>query len=313
MGDSMNLRDFEVFKTIAECGSYSKASEQLFIAQPSLSKTIQRMEKRLGVTLFDRSNRIIRLTDEGQLVYEKAIFVLQQMTELDEQLSDFDRHIRGALKVGLPQIIGTFFFPQVAKVFSKKYPEVTLSIVEEGGLSVEKLVEKHEVDVAFVVLPAKSQELEERLIFEAPFVACLPVDHALKDASQITLAQLQQDAWILFDETFALRQVVLDSCSKEQFTPIVAYSTTQWDLLMAFVYRGLGVAIVPRPLADLCAPNIIVIKAISSQYIPWKIGVVVKKNRYKTRALQAFLNVVAEVHDSALQETGGLLCEPNSN
>lgn len=125
MGDSMNLRDFEVFKTIAECGSYSKASEQLFIAQPSLSKTIQRMEKRLGVTLFDRSNRIIRLTDEGQLVYEKAIFVLQQMTELDEQLSDFDRHIRGALKVGLPQIIGTFFFPQVAKVFSKKYPEAT--------------------------------------------------------------------------------------------------------------------------------------------------------------------------------------------
>lgn len=67
----MNLQDFEVFKTIVESGSFSKASEQLFIAQPSLSKTIQRLEKKLGVTLFERS--------KGELVYEKAIIMLQQI------------------------------------------------------------------------------------------------------------------------------------------------------------------------------------------------------------------------------------------
>lgn len=290
----MNLRDFEVFKTIAECGSFSKASENLFIAQPSLSKTIQKLEKKLGVTLFERSNRIIRLTDEGRLVYEKAIIMLQQMKELHIQLEDMNEHVKGHLKVGLPQIIGTFFFPQVAKTFLKKYKEVTLEFVEEGGLSVERLVEKGEVDVAFVVLPTQSKELEEQLIFEAPFVACLPKGHVLKDEKQITLAQLQQDDWIMFDTTFALRQVVLDSCRKEQFVPNIAYSTTQWDLLMALVRDGLGVAIVPSPLTEMITQNLCV-KEICSQYIPWKIGIVVKKNAYKTHALKAFLKIVSDV------------------
>ncbi|RNB89654.1 LysR family transcriptional regulator [Brevibacillus fluminis] len=291
----MNVRDFEVFKTIVESGSFSKASEQLFIAQPALTKTIQRLEKKLGVTLFERTNRIIRLTDEGQLFYETAVTMLQRMRELKIQLEDMNEHVKGHLKIGLPQIIGTFFFPQVAKVFSKKYTEVTLEIVEEGGLSIEKLVEKGEVDVAFVVIPTQSNELEEKLIFEASFVACLPINHVLKDEQQISLEQLKQDDWIMFDHTFALRQVVLDSCRKEQFVPSIAYSTTQWDLLMELIRKELGVAIVPSPLIEMGGQNLCV-KEISSQYIPWKIGIVVKKNAYKTHALQAFLKIVSDVY-----------------
>lgn len=280
---------------LAECGSFSKASEKLFIAQPSLSKTIQKLEKKLGVTLFDRSNRIFRLTDEGKLVYEKAITMLQQMKELKIELEDINEHIHGHLKVGLPQIIGTFFFPKMAKAFTKKYKEVTLEIVEEGGLNVEKLVEKGEVDVAFVVIPTQSKELESHLIFEAPFVACLPKSHAFKNEQQIALAQLKQDDWILFDTSFALSQVVLESCRKEHFIPNIAYSTTQWDLLMALVRNELGVAIIPSPLTEMYSQNVCV-KQISSQYIPWKIGIVVKKNRYKTRALKAFLKIVSDVY-----------------
>ncbi|MEK4229409.1 LysR family transcriptional regulator [Solibacillus sp. FSL H8-0538] len=114
----MNLRELEVIKIIVECGSFSMASEQLFIAQPALSKTIQRLEKKIGATLFERSNRIVRITNEGQLVYEKAVTMLQQMKELKIELKDMNEHVKGHLKVGLPQIIGTFFFPQVAKAFS---------------------------------------------------------------------------------------------------------------------------------------------------------------------------------------------------
>ncbi|MES1035687.1 LysR family transcriptional regulator [Bacillus pumilus] len=291
----MNIRDFEIFKTIAECGSFSRASEKLFIAQPSLSKTIQKLEKKLGVILFDRSNRIFRLTDEGQLVYEKAVTVLQQMNELQIELEDTDKHVRGYLKIGLPQVIGTFFFSKVAKVFTGKYPDVTLEIVEEGGLHVEKLVEKGEVDAAFVVIPAQSHALEEQLIFEAPFVACLPNNHALKDEQQLSLEQLKEDDWILFDSSFALSQVILESCQKEHFVPKIAYSTTQWDLLMTLVRDELGVAIIPSPLTEMYQEEICV-KPISSQYIAWKIGIVVKKDRYKTRALKAFLKNVTDIY-----------------
>lgn len=294
-GCIVNLRDLEAFKIVVECGSFSKASEELYIAQPSLSKTIQKLEKMLGYTLLDRTNRILRLTDEGKLLYEKSLVILQEMKDLELELSESHSHIKGHLKIGLPQIIGTFFFPKVAKQFKSNFPDVTMEIVEDGGLEVTKLVEKGEVDVAFVVLPTKSNELEERLIYEGNFVACLPENHRLKENKELTLDQLKHEEWILFDTTFALRQIVLDSCRKVGFVPNIAYSTAQWDLLMSLVYEGLGVAIVPSPLVKMFGQNLNT-KEISCQYIPWRIGVIVKKDRYKTNALQAFLYTVNDVY-----------------
>ncbi|SOC39745.1 LysR family transcriptional regulator [Ureibacillus acetophenoni] len=291
----MNFRDLEAFKAVVECGSFSRASEELFIAQPSLSKTIQKLEQKLGVKLIDRTNRIIRLTDEGKLLYEKALIILQQKKELEFALGDMNEQITGHLKIGLPQIIGTFFFPRVAKQFSKTYKDVTLEIVEDGGLEIEKLVAKGEVDAAFVVLPAKSNELEVQQIYEGHFVVCLPEHHNLQDAKELSLQQLKDENWVLFDSTFALRQIVLHSCQKEGFVPNEVYNTSQWDLLIALVREGLAVAMVPSPLVKMFGNNIAV-KEISSQYIPWKIGIAVKKNRYTPHALRAFLETVIEIY-----------------
>lgn len=291
----MNFRDLEAFKTVVECGSFSRASEELFVAQPSLSKTIQKLEQKLEVTLIDRTNRIIRLTDEGKLLYEKALIILQQKKELEFALGDMNERISGHLKIGLPQIIGTFFFPKVAKQFSKTYKDVTLEIVEDGGLEIEKLVAKGEVDAAFVVLPAKNNELEVQQIYEGHFVVCLPEHHILHDAKEITLQQLKDEDWVLFDSRFALRQIVLNSCQKEGFVPNEVYSTSQWDLLIALVREGLAVAMVPSPLVKMFG-NSITVKEISSQYIPWKIGIALKKDRYKTHALRAFLETVNEIY-----------------
>ena len=124
----------------------------------------------------------------------------------------------------------------------------------------------------------------------------MPEQHRLKDEKTITLEQLKDDDWVLFDSTFALRQIVLDSCMNEGFVPNIAYSTAQWDLLIALVREGLGVAIVPSPLVKMSGYQLC-IKEIGSQFIPWKIGTVVKKNRYKTHALQAFLETVNEIYE----------------
>ncbi|TRZ39775.1 hypothetical protein CEQ21_02175 [Niallia circulans] len=148
------------------------------------------------------------------------------MKELKTELEETNDDIKGHLKVGLPQIIGAFSFPQVAKTFKEKYPGVLIEIVEEAGLHVEKLVEKGQIDVGFFVIPEQSKQLE-KLIFKAPFVACLPVDDHLKAGATIALKQLEKDDWVLFDTSFALNHVVLESCRNENFKPNIAYKTTQ--------------------------------------------------------------------------------------
>ena len=152
------------------------------------------------------------------------------------------------------------------------------------------------MDAAFVVLPTKSNEFEEQLIYEGHFVACLPEHHRLKDEKEITLEQLKDDDWILFDSTFALRQIVLDSCLKEGFVPNIAYSTTQWDLLIALVREGLGVAIVPSPLVKMSGHKYVSKRLVVNIYLG-RLALYVKKNRYKTHALQAFLETVNEIYN----------------
>ena len=287
----MNIHDFEIFKVIADCKSFSRASAQLFIAQPSLSKTIQKLERKLGVQLFERSNRIIRLTDEGQLFYEKTNIILQEYEALRFTLADQSTAISGSLTIGVPQIIGTILFAPIASAFCKSYPQVSIRIVEDAGLKIEKAVEQGQVDVGFVIVPTFNNALEEHLLFEAPFVMCLPLQHPLTYAPSIALADLKEDSWIVFDESFALHNIMMESCKKEGFIPKAAFRTTQWDLMATLVEQQLGVAMLPQPLVERFSLPICT-KTIHSQHLSWKIGLIVKKERYKSRVLHTFLKSV---------------------
>src|SRR5690625_3713278 len=135
----MQLRSLEIFVTIVEKNGFTKAAEALYVGQPALSKTIQKLEQELNVTLFDRSSKKIQLTDEGKVLYEKSKEILTKVSSIPECLHELSEVISGEVKVGIPQIIGTMFFPQVAYSFLQKYPKVTLPTKEDGGVIIENL------------------------------------------------------------------------------------------------------------------------------------------------------------------------------
>ncbi|RST59272.1 LysR family transcriptional regulator [Siminovitchia terrae] len=203
----MQLRALEVFVTVVEKNGFTRAAEALYVGQPALSKTIQKLEQDLNVTLFDRTSKKIQLTDEGKLLYEKSKEILAKINSIPESLNELSQVISGEVKVGIPQIIGSIFFPQIAYHFMKRYPNVTLTTKEDGGVIIEKLVTQGELDIGFVVLPA-ANTIEAELIYQDKFVVCVSSKHPLAKVQAVRLSELKDEKFILFDKSFALYNLI---------------------------------------------------------------------------------------------------------
>ncbi|PWA12330.1 LysR family transcriptional regulator [Pueribacillus theae] len=293
----LQLRSLEVFITVVEKKGFTKAAEALYVGQPALSKTIQKLEQELKVTLFDRSSKKIQLTDEGKVLYEKSKEILAKVTSIPESLHELSEVIIGEVRVGIPQIIGTVFFPQVAYHFLKKYPKVTLTTEEDGSVIIESLVNRGELDIGFVVLPA-SNTLDAEVIYQDTFVVCVSSKHPLAGAEEVSLSQLKEEKFILFDKSFALYNLIRNHCIESGFSPEVTFQSKQWDLVLQLVSAQLGITVIPKILANKLNDIDIVALPITQPKTVWNIGIITKKNAYKSYALKEFINVVREIYTS---------------
>jgi len=292
----MLIRSLEVFVAIVEKGGFSKAAEHLFVGQPALSKSIQKLESELNVTLFDRTTKKAQVTDEGKVLYEKSKDILEKIHQIPEALHRISDHVSGELRIGIPQIIGSVFFPKVAYQFLKQYPKVTMFTKEVGGIIIENLVEQNELDIGFVVLPTLNS-LDVTSIFQEEFVLCVSSHHPLAKVDHINLFELKEETFILFDRSFALYNVIRNHCLRAGFSPKVAFQSTQWDLVLELVSAQLGITIIPKILTNkLNGIDISVIK-MNDPDMMWNIGMITKKNAYKSHALRKFMEVVNEVYE----------------
>jgi len=142
----------------------------LFIAQPSLSKTIKKFETDFNVILLERSSKILRLTDAGNIFYEKSKEVIRLLNYMEAEIRNLSNNITGEISIGMSQIIETIFFSNIAKEYIEKFLQVKLNITEEEGLIIEKLIDEGNLDIGLCILPTSNKELEAQLIFEDNFV-----------------------------------------------------------------------------------------------------------------------------------------------
>jgi DNA-binding transcriptional LysR family regulator len=290
------LRDLKILVTVVEERNFTRAGEKMFIAQPSISKSIQRLEEELGVILFDRRMRDVTLTDVGKIVYEHSSEILALAKRMQIGIEDISDLTAGQLKIGLPQIIGTFIFPAVGKAYTERYPGVTLKIEERGGLLTEKLVEKGEIDVGFVVVPVENPLLHVEQIYEDSFVLCVSANHPLAQREQIELHEVKDEQFIFFAKTFALHKIVMNACEQSGFKPDVLLESTQWDLVLELVSLQMGIAILPRVFAHKLKNIEIVSIPITSPVFKWQVGVITSKKYYQSTALKRFLEIVREIY-----------------
>lgn len=291
----MELRDINSFIEVANHKSFTKAAAHSYLTQPSLSKAIKKLEEELHVELFDRSTRHLRLTDAGQIVYQQGQKALAALSELDVLLEELMDVTAGTIKIGIPPLIGTLFFPDIARRFNQKYPKVSLELTELGAKLIRQLVEDGQVDLGIVVMSANEKKFNIYPFIQDEFVLYIHEDHPLAHKQSISLSELRDERFILFSKDFTLHDHVIQACENHGFTPTISYQSSQWDLIVGLVSSKLGIALLPRLIYDKQTnSNVKIIPIEENSTLLWKLGIITKKGAYHSFALKELLKMLGE-------------------
>jgi DNA-binding transcriptional LysR family regulator len=288
----MELRDLKSFIEVAHYKSFTKAAIHSYLTQPSLSKAVKKLEDELHVELFDRSTRSLRLTDAGKIVFQQGQKALGALEELDILLDELKEIVIGKIKMGVPPLIGTLFFPRIARHFHEKYPRVTLELVELGAKRISQLVESGEIDLGIIVLPASETKFDVFPFIQDEFVLYLHEDHRLANNKMVTLSDLKNEKFILFSEDFALHDYIKQSCEEAGFTPEISYQSSQWDLIIELVSSNLGITLMPISIYYKQTNKNVKMVPIEKPNLYWKLGIITKKDTYRSFALKELLKIL---------------------
>lgn len=286
----MELKELEHFIAVVDYGSFSKAAANIYVSQPTLSKSIKKLESKLKVKLFERSTRKLILTDAGNLVYKQANKILGAANELTTLLDDLMNTPSGDIKIGIPPLIGTLFFPKIAGEFGRFNPEVNLQLFEHGAKKIEYLVEDGQVDVGIVVLPVSNTKFNVLPFIQEQFMLFTNKNHPLANKEIIKLQDLAQEDFILFTREFSLHGLIIQQCEKVAgFYPSISYESSQWDLIAELVIAQLGVTLLPKSIYTKMDKSTINMIPIQSPPI-WRLGIITKKDRYLSFAVRSLLH-----------------------
>ena len=289
----MDIRALRYFVELVREKSFTRASEKLFVTQPTISKMIRSMEEELGQPLLNREGHSFTLTDSGQVLFARGQLILAQMQQLEAELADLQSLQHGRLALGIPPMVG-HVYADLIRAYRSRYPKVELSIVEYGGRRIEQAVLEGELDLAITMLPTR-----EGGALSALELDCYPIQVVLPDLprwrgrAEIRLAELQEEPFLLYTQAFTLSERLEQACQQAGFVPQVAARSSQWDFLTAMVRSGMGVAFLPEPICRRLTPDGLVLRPLLPE-LSWRLGVIWPAKRYLSRTAEAWLALCRE-------------------
>jgi DNA-binding transcriptional LysR family regulator len=251
----METRWLEAFVAVAEELHFGRAAVRLRLAQSPLSQTIRKLERELGVSLFDRSTRSVALTPAGQALLPHAYRVFEELELARQATRAVSGVFYGTVSIGFSGALNHLTLPPLTRAVRSRYPDVTLKLV--GRVMTRDGVEQVErgaLDLAFVALPLDpSPVVRTRLIAREPLGLALPVDHPLAGEEPVDLAELADADFITTPAAAGsgLQEAGLRACVNVGFRPRVVQEITDPFMILTLVAAGVGVALVSAEVAQI--------------------------------------------------------------
>lgn len=295
-----DLKRFEYVLALAEHMNFSQAAAKLNISQSSLSQYIQKVEKELGVFLFDRSTSTLTLTQYGRIYIQGARRILDIYTEIQDSISDADAGAAGSLQVGISPSRAPFLLPHVVSRFRALYPNVTLRFVETKSRDILKNIDEGSIDFAYTIASKLERPGDYRIFpmdTEEIMLVCAQengprieaeggcVDfRSLKDLPFVALA----DDQLLTNDFYQL-------CKKCGTAPEVAVSVSELSTAIAIVKSGYGVMLLPssyRSYGDLS--RTLSFYSIQQGASQRDLAVILRKEKYLNKPAKALIGILSD-------------------
>jgi DNA-binding transcriptional LysR family regulator len=289
----MELRHLRYFVAVAEELSFNRAAQRLRISQPPLSNQIRQLEEELGVQLFERSSRGVRMTEAGEALLDEARRIFVQLEQTTRVVQRVGHGEVGRLTLGFVPSASNEMLPSILRTFRHRYPEVELFLREMRPDRVVQRLHDQQIDAGFLYLPLDDASLNVECVSREPLVLALPESHRLASKPRIALQALTEEPFILPARYSmpGLYGQVTKACHQAGFVPrAVQKDVWLMQTIVGLVAGNIGVALVPASLRNLRRRGV-VYKQVYGLSPTVELGMVWRRNDLGA-VLHSFLRVV---------------------
>jgi LysR family hydrogen peroxide-inducible transcriptional activator len=278
----VEIHQLRYFVSVVEVGSFTRAAQACFVAQPSLSQQIRKLEEELGQPLFERLGRRVRLTSAGHILYERAARILSSLAEARDALRDPSDLHEGEIQVAAIPTVAPYFLPPLLRTFTRKFRRAEVTVHEDFTAEIVRGCAAGDVDLGIVALPIEDARLAVEPLFSEDLLVSIPATHPLARKRRITLEELTQERFVLLSEIHCLGAQVVRFCERRGCTPAVTCRSAQLLTVQELVGLGQGVSLVPKMAARTDRSNKIIYRMLEAPRPSRTLAMIWHKHRYQS-------------------------------
>lgn len=292
IGVGMEIRELKSFCMAARFRSISRAAEYLGLRQPTVTMHIKKLERELGLVLFDRMKRPIQLTLAGATLYELARPLVEEIDSLRERISEAERY--GPVTVASTHDIIPHTLLRVVRAYLTRHPQVHLRIRSGTRIEVLEMVSDGEVDMGIVPGPEKGDEFEFIPMFGYERVLITPLGHPLLQEKVISLAQIARYPLILMGKRTYTRRMLEAEFQRQGLSYDVVVELDSMDMIKRYVALGMGISVGPRLAIEPEDTQELGIVGLAHLIPVEQAGVVYLRRKTLSKPAQEFITVMRD-------------------
>lgn len=280
---------------VAKCGNITRAAEKLHIAQPSLSSQIINLERELGVSLFERTKKRVRLTDAGDAFAKEAQHILNEIDHLAEMMESFSKLRAGRLRIGALSTMVPLGIPFLISDFSRQYPALELSLMEAGSSELIRFLNAGELDAALVMYTEEchDQLLASHKLIESRLMAIVNKAHPLACRTSLTIEDFRDQKLIITTSNFNLQRLIIDRMESQNIPFKISTRCNQIETCYILADQGMGISFCTESTIGYYPCSNVVYLPVEN--IPLRtIYLIYKKDPQYYPALKSFIDFITE-------------------
>ncbi|CQR47399.1 HTH-type transcriptional regulator GltC [Paraliobacillus sp. PM-2] len=278
----METRQIQYFLEVAKREHMTEAAIHLHVAQSSVSRQIVNLENELGVDLFIREGRRVKLTPIGKVFFERMNHIKYLMDEAKREVNEHLNPEKGTVRIGYPTSMAAYTLPSNIYAFREQYPEAKFHMSNALHDDLIEGIIDGDFNLAMIApMPDKASKnkIDGTILFSEDIVALLPINHSLANKNSIKLETLKEEPFLVLPEGLVFRDQVIQACNKVGFSPNIAFEGKDIDALKGLVSAGLGVALMPEMTLVDNTPQSTVVIPISDSTLTRTVGVIYPTQR----------------------------------
>ncbi|MEH7385134.1 LysR family transcriptional regulator [Bacillus sp. JJ1521] len=299
-------QQLQVFISVVENKNFSRAADKLHMTQPAVSQYIRTFEDNLGVRLLDRTNKYVRVTKAGEIVYHHAKEIVALYTRMGSLLDDLTNQVKGPLTIGASYTYGEYVLPHVIAKMKKQYPDIQPTVTIGNTEKIAELVGNHQLDVGIIEGQIKKDnQMGIQDFAEDHMVFIVSTKHPLSLQNvKVTKEELDNQTWILREEGSGTREAGENVFNQLQISPknIMTFGSTQ--AIKEAVEAGLGISFLSKLVVQKELKQG-TLKIVELPGLPFtRKFSIITNSPFQTKALKEFIALLRSQRDGSISSFG---------